>query len=400
MEVDTRGSPLEAPARFADILFDSLPEAHRRLDECLTQLGLLVRNYFPAIEHNHAAATIANQAFNDFVDLSYDLLTCRGRPALRAARALFEHMINYLDVTMDPEAQRRYETHHAVAAQVEADAAIGLNRLIGDEAKAARHTLRKLSRESKLQYEEALGLYGSGFRARWARSDLRDRANRHGLDHEYSFYRLASMVLHGSAGGARGTLSAAYFAPVHRTGPALQLCPPAYLKGLSYFRTFIEHAGAIAPEGTTNRVIDALTNALALWPEYRRVLIALDDRTWPKKAPAGPMALMAISRHNRRRWYYWDPALDLVVRAEPPTPGTLSPKQEAQLELLIASLPPRDERADDWITINLSGVQVTPKADARWLPADHILVPKGSGRILTEPIEIDLSKKESTSGSE
>jgi Family of unknown function (DUF5677) len=400
LEIDARRSPLEAPDRFADILSDSLPEVHTRLDECLTQLGLLVRNYFPAMEHNHAAATIANQAFNDFVDLCYDLLTCRGRPALRVSRALFEHLVNYVDVTTYPEAQQRYEAHHAVAAQVEADAAIGLNRLVGDEAKAARHTLRKLGHESKLQYEEALARYGSTFRARWAQSDLRDRANRHGLGHEYDFYRLASMVLHGSAGGARGTLSAAYFAPVHRTGPALQLCPPAYLIGLSYFRTFTEHAGALTPEGTTGRVIDALTDALALWPEYRRVLITLDDRTWPKKAPAGPMALMAISRHNRRRWYYWDPALDLVVRAEPPTPGALSPKQETQLERLIASLPPGDERADDWTTINLSGVQLTPKANARWLPADFILVPRGSGRILKEPIEVDLDKKEGTGNSE
>jgi hypothetical protein len=287
LDIDARGSPLEAPGRFAEILSESLPEACQRLDDCLTQLGLLVRSYFPAIEHNHAAATVANQSFNDFADLCYDLITCRGRPALRTARALFEHMINYLDVSTDPEAQQRYEAHHAVAAQVEADAAIGLNRLIGDEAKATRHALRKLRRESKRQYDEAIASYGNAFKARWARTDLRDRANRHGLGKEYDFYRLASMVLHGSAGGARGTLSAAYFAPVHRTGPALQLCPPAYLKGLSYFRTFIEHAGTMTPEGTTNRVIDALTNALAIWPEYWRILTKLDDRTWPSAAIIG-----------------------------------------------------------------------------------------------------------------
>jgi hypothetical protein len=209
LDVDTRGSPLEAPARFAEILSESLPEARQRLDNCLTQLGFLVRSYFPAIEHNHAAATVANQAFNDFADLCYDLITCRGRPALRTARALFEHMVNYLDVSTDPEAQQRYEAHHAVAAQAEVDAEIGLNRLIGDEAKATRHALRKLGRESKQQYEEAIANYGNAFRARWAKTNLRDRANRHGLGNEYDFYRLASMVLHGSAGGVRGTLSTA-----------------------------------------------------------------------------------------------------------------------------------------------------------------------------------------------
>jgi hypothetical protein len=54
------------------------------------------------------------------------------------------------------EAQQRYERHYAVAAQAEADAAIGLNRLTGDEAKSARHMLRKLRRDSKKDYDEAI----------------------------------------------------------------------------------------------------------------------------------------------------------------------------------------------------------------------------------------------------
>jgi hypothetical protein len=387
---------LEVPGRFVEVLSESLPSASQLLDECLSQLNVFARSYFPAAEHNHASATVANQAFNDFADLCYDLLACRGRPALRAARALFEHLVNYRDVSSSREAQQRYEAHHLVAAQVESDAAVGLNRLSGDEARAARHALQKLARDSKQEYDEAVARYGNTFKARWAKDNLRDRASRYNLEDEYNFYRLASMVLHGSAGGARGTLSAAYFAPVHRTGPALQLCPPAYLKGLSYFRMFVEHAGTILPSGISDRVIAALTEASMLWPEYRRTLARLDDRLWPKEAPVGPMAILAISRHNRRRWYYWDPDFDLVVRADPPAPGALTSEQEDQLELLITRLPPREERADDWYTINLSGIRVSPKANARWMPADLILVPRDSGRILKEPIQIDLSKEESS----
>jgi hypothetical protein len=296
MKIETNGSPLEGPSRFADVLAEALPQAISHIDDCLSQLLIFVRGHLPKLENNHAAATVFNQAVNDFSDLCFELVTCRGRPALRASRALFEHLINYRDVTDDPESQQRYERHHAVAAQVEADAEIGLNRLTGDVAKSVRHMLRKLRRDSKKDYDEAIASYGSTFRARWAKTDLRERAKRLGLDQEYEFYRLASMVLHGSAGGAKGTLSSAYPAPVHRTGAALQLCPPAYVKGLTYFRLLIEHAGTVTPEVATQPLIDALSDALALWSDYRRVLLEIDAHTWPENAPAMPRAVLAISR--------------------------------------------------------------------------------------------------------
>jgi hypothetical protein len=329
---------------------------------------------------------------NDFVDLCYDLITCRGRSALRVARSQFEHLVNFMDMLSDPDAQRRYEAHHAVAAQVEAAAEVGLDHLTGKELRSARHLLKKLARDSKSDYDAAITQYGSGFRANWASGNLRDRATRYGLDREYEFYRLASMVLHGSAGGAKGTLSTAYPLPVQRTGPSLQLCPPAYLKGLTYFRKLVEHTTVELPSVPGAALRTALDRSLDVWPEYRRLITNWDSRLWPKDLPLGHYAILAVSRGNRRRWYVHDTALELVIRAEPPPPGSLSQAQEQSIDELIARLPPGDKRTDDWITIASLDLQLIPAAGARWTPDTAILPPKEdrNRRRLKEPRIVHL----------
>jgi hypothetical protein len=147
---------VDNPSNFREALARALPEVSRRLNACVTdEYRVFARGVFTASEHNHAAATVAGQAINDFADLCYDLLTCRGRPGLRVARSMFEHLVNFADVLGDQSALARYQAHHAVAAQVEAGAAVGLNRLTGKELRSARHLLKKLGRDSRSDYDAA-----------------------------------------------------------------------------------------------------------------------------------------------------------------------------------------------------------------------------------------------------
>jgi hypothetical protein len=236
--------------------------------------------------------------------------------------------------------------------------------------------------------------YGSSFRANWASASLRDRATKYGLGHEYEFYRLASMVLHGSAGGAKGTLSTAYPLPVQRTGPSLQLCPPAYVQGLTYFRGLVERAMNDLPGVTGAPLLTLLDKSLEVWPEYRRLLTKWDEELWPEDIQdvgIGPYAILAVSRGNRRRWYLHDRALELVIQADPPAPGDLTQEQTHSIDLFIAGLPPGDGRTDDWTTFGVPWIRVIPKAGAKWVPEAAILPPKDerSRRRLKKPKRID-----------
>ena len=213
-------SVLNYPWFLAEELSRRWPASATSLPSCIDELGPFARLTLSSAGDRSSAVLVVNQAFNDFVDLCFDLLTCRGRSALRTSRAMFEHLVNLLDVESSPDAARRYIRHGSVAAQTEARAAYGVDRLAGSELKAARHALKKLARDSDEDYAAALSEYGSTFRSSWAGASLYDRAVATGLGEEYDFYRLAGAVLHGSAGGAKGTTSARYERPVHRTGPA------------------------------------------------------------------------------------------------------------------------------------------------------------------------------------
>ncbi len=220
---------------FTDSLEERLselaPEIHERVAWLLNRLA--VRGSLYAYRAPlHAAAVVVNQAINDGQDLLLDLTRLRGRPATRAARALVEHVVNFRNIIRDPVAADRYVSHGAVAAQLEAEARVGLTRLQGGEHRAERHRLRKLARDSAAEAREALKRFGGIYRRSWSPESLFERAGSVGLTHLYDYYRLSSMVLHGAVAGAAGTVSREHRQPVHRTGPSLQPCVSAYHEGL------------------------------------------------------------------------------------------------------------------------------------------------------------------------
>ncbi|MEU8280325.1 DUF5677 domain-containing protein [Microbispora bryophytorum] len=356
---------LDVPMLMAGTLNERAPELLRAIEACVAELQPFILFAYSASSAGHAGAVVANQAFNDFIDLCFDLCVCRGRSALREARALFEHLVNFLDVTSDPDLAKRYELHGAVAAQIEAAAKYGHEFLSGNELRGARHVLGKLARESRPDYEMAIANYGLRFRKNWANSTLKDRADRHGLGGEYDFYRLASAVLHGSAGGVKGTLSSQYERPVHRAGPALELSPLAYLKGLEYFRKFILAIAPLGVRGGEKHVVAAIDAALALWPDYRRVMMQMDRDIWPEEGPVQAMAVLGINRSGDRKWFLHDFDTGRIIDAEPPVEGELTEGHKEQVQIILSRLPAPEYR-DEWVTVAMLGVRVTPRRGASW----------------------------------
>jgi hypothetical protein len=338
---------------------------------------------------HEAVQQIFNQAANDFTDLLFDLDSARGRPATRAARALVEHMVNILDVLSDDSVAQQYVDHEAVIPGLEARAAIGLNLLEGGEHRAERHRLKKLARDSKEREGKVLKQYGTAFRRSWNSENLYDRASRHGVLDSYDYYRLASAVLHGSSGGQRGTVSTVSGLTVRRLGPALGLLPPAYCEGVRAFQRILT---SLRPLGLETAALDeGLEGLLRGWPFYRSAILRVDKRLWPDEPPESPVAVLAVARSGKRRWYHYDPHLGLVIEAVQPSPGALSKAQHENIENLLGQgFQDHIADEDEWLTIVVAGVNVAPIPTGRWMPAEGILIPPRSGRRLRELLRVDL----------
>jgi hypothetical protein len=373
-------------------LIELAPEIHERVAWLLNRLavdGSLFAHRAPS----HAAAVVVNQALNDGQDMLIDLTRLRGRPATRAARALVEHVINLRTIIADPVAADRYVSHGAVAAQVEAEARIGLTRLQGGEHRAERHRLRKLARDSAAQEREALERFGASYRRSWAAESLFERAGRVGLRDLYGYYRLSSMVLHGAVGGAVGTVSREHRQPVHRAGPSLQLCVSAYHEGLRSLAVLGDDLSATPGLPDMTPLLGAIEAVADYWPKYRRAVLVIDRHLWPRDAPPGPVAVLCIFRSGVVRWYWHEPRLGVMVEADPPAQG-LSAEQEAYVREV------RSSRMRDWddrdvcVSIAMLGVTVNPRPDKPALPDAALLVPRSSGRLLEEPLEIPLDSRE------
>lgn len=374
-----------------DQLIDLAPEVHERVAWLVDRL-MVYGSLFAQRAPSHAAAIIVNQAVNDGQDLLIELVRLRGRPATRAARALVEHVINLRTVVSDPVAADRYVSHRAVAAQVEAEAEIGLTRLQGGEHRAERHRLRKLARDSTAEAREALGRYGTRYRRSWAADSLLDRAGKVGLSDLYGYYRLSSMVLHGTVGGAAGTVSHEHKRPVHRTGPSLQLCVSAYHEGLRALAVLGEELAASRGLPDMTPLLDAIEAAANSWPAYRRAVLAIDRHLWPSEAPPGPVAVVCIFRNGVLRWYWHEPRFGVMIEADPPARG-ISPRREAYINEVRASRMRDWDDRDVCITIAMLGVTVNPRPDKPALPDTAMLVPRSSGRLLDQPLIFPLDSR-------
>ncbi|MFJ8659300.1 DUF5677 domain-containing protein [Streptomyces sp. NPDC093795] len=350
---------------------DSMPDLYEMLDTTIEEVVLLQRAFFTGIE-NQAAGTIGNHALNDFDSLIDSLVSGNGRDAAHACRSLYEHLINYCEVTTSDIAQQRYIAHRSITAITLARISHGTSQLKGLELKREKNRIKKLQRDNSISAAQSIASFGSRFHADWSERNLRDRARAHGYEHHYDTYKLLSQVTHGSSGGILGTHSLIQGFTVHRIGPSLDLAIFAYLEGLRFFRHFVSEVGKNDLIDTTSLII-SLDHLIAFWPTYRRSLHAIDRDLWPATPPPPPIAIMALYPNGRIRWFYLEPVLNIMKRALKPAEHEYWEEKfsEYVAEINLSDVANQDGRP---ITCSVAGVTLVPSPGSKWFKASAVLM--------------------------
>ena len=354
-------SPLDAPAEIGREIHLALPTLRPRLEALFPPLHEFIAFVHGIAKEPVGISTIVNQAVNDLTDLVLDTSTGRGRPALRSTRSLFELLVTLRDVLAMPELGQRYEDFRFVVEVLQAELQVDDRTVVtsgGHEKTASRNDLRA-------KVDELVSLYGASFRRQWINQSLRDRAARHSLEEEYDFYKLASAVLHGAAGGELGQRRTIGGQVVHRQGPALFLCEISLRKGLQYFVHIVNECGPGIGGPSLSSLQNALKACIDLLPDYERALAKVDNDLWPQSAPATvDPVLVVYDSGERTAWFIHDPQRVAACRALPPR--ELPPETRIGLESLLKFL---RERAEPFnaLSIAVPGLQVEVRPGTRWI---------------------------------
>lgn len=372
-EHGARPSALDSYAKVREWISEEIPELESAIDQVVDRLAHFVSAVHAVAEHHPGLGALVNQATNDFVDLLYDLAYGRGRPALKATRSLFDLLVTAHDIVSTTELAERYAAHRWVIAHDAAKLSFETDALSGKDRGALNHLRKKVDRQTRDRAEAALKRYGPGFRRSWTPTSLRDRAERHDLAEEYEFYRLGSAVLHGSAGGTLGLERLIDGRRVHRAGPALSLCPIAFLMGCRFFSALCDLLEGKIDAILHRDLIAEIETLRGLWPRYRSTMYRIDDELWPEVAPPGLLAVLAVGHGGIRQWYLHDGERGVIRRAHPPT--DVDPCYAARIDDLVKEIEEQPLR-DDIVSIAFADVRVSPVAGAPWMPEDRILVHK------------------------
>lgn len=378
-------TPLDGPEVMGTKINEDLPELRPVLEKLAAAAGKFVRVSYGRYRGRGAGGTLLliTQAHNDLLDTLYDIMTGRGRPALRASRSMFEHLVNARDIMGNPEMEERYVAHRAVVEHLESNLEVQANELHGRARKKDMGRRRKLRESSQAPFEEALRKYGPSFRFGWSRGNLRDRAERHSLSSEYEgFYRLASSVLHGSSGGALGLHRTIDGTSVHRTGAALALCPLAFLQTLRYFDMVIEaFESAQDRTAVSTELRKAISDARSLWPDYYRLIQKLDRSIWPKVPPAPPIAVAMIELDGTvAQWYLHDIEAGQIRKARRPSPDNIPAWQAELFDVAVNVIRP-DFPHQTLFPIAVSALDAEPEPGSQW-ESDTWLISGRGARIL------------------
>ena len=375
----TRGSAASNPEAMAAEIEKAVPglaTACARVDGALLD-WFVVTN--PAYGWDQAEQVPSSMAINDFADLLFDLRSGRGRPAARGCRSIFENLVTVLDVTGSAAEGERFLAHRPIIEQLASGITWELDRLEGRERKAEEHRIRTLQRDSKGPATDATLQYGLAFRRGWAKANLKDRANGHGLSADYAVYQLMSAVLHGSSGGALGTVRqrGVHGRVTHRMGPALALCPIAYLRGVTYFQMLVErlvaHSGRVDLAERARPLIDGLKALLDLWPAYRRAVLRLDEQMWATALPVPTqVTVLALDRAGSATWWLWDLVTKQVVQAREPAESKDAERAVRICRRQIENFRPIFWESRTHITIAVWDVLCTP-ATHRWVSSEHFV---------------------------
>lgn len=365
-------SLLNEGERVAELVLDEIPaldgDAIAAISATNDWIGVLVANT-DVPEPLRLACT---QAANEFVDLLVDCIRCRGRPAIKAARSLFELLLTVLDISEDAEALERYGEHRWLVFDTASQLASGTAT-----SKSAAHRQKKFERWLRPEVERVLRRFGEGFRRGWRKDTLADAAVRHGRQPDYEFYRLASAVLHGSSGGVLGQylLEGAKGEEVatHRIGLNLSLCPDAYMRGISAFEGVVSATSGIAG-GAAASLQEILQRLQQRAEQYSDLMEQLDREWWRTVERARLFAIATVDERGHTRWFLYDTRRNQLRAAVPPE-QVPAPIQGVLNDLTGARRSGRTidgVRDDEVITVNAMGVYLVPKQNSDWFHAAHL----------------------------
>lgn len=284
---------------------DELPPSVREhMDGYKYLLGAAAQSWGQGL--GEAQGMILNHATNDVLILVEAVGRGSGRTAARTARAVFEHLIHYLEVEASAASAAQYEAHRHVTADQMSRRRIGLRRLKGKAAKREKNLLNDLGRKASTPLANAVSTYGPAFRRGWtAGTSLHDLAMKHGLSDEYESYRILSGVMHGSAGSLLGTRREAKGMVTHRLGPDLRLAPVSFHEGLTWWRRMLDELpNPPRPPGWNIGLRTATDVLLSEYPEIHATCQRLDNRGWPVggSLPSG-VAVLAVYPGGKCRWF-------------------------------------------------------------------------------------------------
>ncbi len=334
-----------------------------------------------------ARSRIVNQATNDFLDLFYEAMSGRGRPAVRSARTLFEHLVNLRWTTASGAEAERYCEHAAIGELLDLDLNTPTeDQFTGHDRKRVRHARKKLERRVRPAARAAIKKYGSGFQRSWTQASLRDRATAVGLAGDYDGYRLMSAMIHGSAGGDLGQRREIDGHQVVRTGPAVDMCPYALQTGLRHFRLIVDEVRAAVGPGACQPVDDALS---LLTPDalevHEAACVQVDHELWPETPPAAVMFLR-VELDGSWTWLLLDGERPETIEA---VPVNLDSDWESFVRNEVAAIEAANPGRTKPIVMGVERLRGTPKPGASWKPAaDNLRQPQpGEGPFRALPVK-------------
>lgn len=333
-----------------------------------------------ALLENEASRFILTAAVNDVMHLVERAYRLDGRSAAYSARSLFEHLINFLDVSNSPEnTSERYTDHRHITQKHIANHRESLVLLSSQERKEVEKQLDRLASRVAPRVEEAISRYGSSFNRQWAEGTLYVRAKEHDMEDGYAGYRILSSVIHGSSGSLAGITKVIDEKDVHRTGPDLELASLAWFEGLVAFLALADQLVTMTDSWEAKEIQGRTENLIQFWPDVRKELHRIDKQLWPKQAPRGFLAVVAFYP-GRHRWYQYDTRSETMILAEPP-------ELEPDLSQLQEQFLSHDSEGFEGrpMTAICADISVQPMANQLSFPASAIMVPPGHPSTFTKP---------------
>ncbi|SDP61573.1 hypothetical protein SAMN04489867_3150 [Pedococcus dokdonensis] len=332
-----------------------------------------------------------NLAVNDFRDLLDDIETGSGRSAMRAARSVIEHAINLRTVTSSLAEASRYAEHLDLGPAMMVDLEPGADRLNAAARRKYTRALRKAGVASKRRFNAAVAEHGHWFSRNWTKRTLKDRATVAGLEHLYTYYKLGSLVSHGSAAGSLGTV---FDSPngfrIFRTGLSLELAPVAMWAGIAGYREVLSALQAVRPDLEVDAYSDGLDALDGLWAEYFTALAKIDRALWPTAPVEAPSAVLAFTQSKVRRWYLHLPMTGALIRAKTPDlPAWMEDRIDQLVDRIVTEQPDLFRPDQRWVTARVANVTVTPEAHAEAIPDTALFQSSPSGFVIRDLPSLD-----------